>query len=374
MILALLPIWVLCSLFSVVIAEEAVPISQVYARIHPPKGMAEVSVEQHRDSKKIMMISLVVSGVLLFLCCFWIFRLKNSTEKSQQLLDIAKGRALLPILGKLNSLRMGGGKRGNVAVLDYHLLEAATNNFESSCKIAEGDLGCVYKAFLGDNLNAAVKKFDGQGTDVRFQNEVEWLSKLQHGNIITLLGICIHENAKFLVYEMMENGSLETQLHGPSRGSALDWSLRVKIALDVARGVEYLHERCDPAVIHRNLRSSNILLDSNFNAKVSAFGVAGTHVGLQSKNNLKISETSGYLAPEYSPVGKLTDKSDVYAFGIILLELLTGMKPVQNMSPTHHHQSLVTWAMPQLTDRSKLRNILDVVIRDKMDLNHLYQL
>ncbi|KAL2936166.1 hypothetical protein RDABS01_028989 [Bienertia sinuspersici] len=379
MILVLLTILILCSLFSVVTADEIVPISQVYTRIQPPKGMPEVSVEHHKNSKKIVIISLlaasaVLGGVLLFLCCFWVFRwkrLKNSTEKSQQSLDVAKGRPLVPILGKLNSLRMGG-KKGNVAVLDYHFLVSVTNNFEGSNKIADGDLGCVYKACLGENFYAAVKKFDGGVTDIRFQNEVEWLSRIQHQNIISLLGICIHENTKFLVYEMMENGSLESQLHGPSCGSSLSWSVRMKIALDVARGLEYLHERYDPAVIHRNLRSSNILLDSNFNAKISGFGVAGA-VGLQSKNDMKIFETLGYLAPEYSLDGKLTDKSDVYAFGIVLLELLTGRKPVDNKSLIDHHQSLVTWAMPQLTDRSKLSNILDPIIRDKMDLKHLYQ-
>ncbi|KAL2925798.1 hypothetical protein RDABS01_007341 [Bienertia sinuspersici] len=344
MILVLLTILILCSLLSVVTADEIVPISQVYTRIQPPKGMPEVSVEHHKNSKKIVIISLlaasaVLGGVLLFLCCFWVFRwkrLKNSTEKSQQSLDVAKGRPLVPILGKLNSLRMGG-KKGNVAVLDYHFLVSVTNNFEGSNKIADGDLGCVYKACLGENFYAAVKKFDVGVTDIRFQNEVEWLSRIQHQNIISLLGICIHENTKFLVYEMMENGSLESQLHGPSCGSSLSWSVRMKIALDVARGLEYLHERYDPVVIHRNLRSSNILLDSNFNAKIF--------------------ETLGYLAPEYSLDGKLTDKSDVYAFGIVLLELLTGRKP----------------AMPQLADRSKLSNILDPIIRGKMDLKHLYQ-
>lgn len=284
--------------------------------------------------------------------------------------DVVKGSSMVPILGKLNSLRMGG-KKGNVSVLEYHLLEAATNNFEESNKIGEGGRGRVYKACLGENFVAAVKKLDGEGIEKEFQNEVGWLNKIQHQNIVTLIGYCIHEETRFLVYEFMQNGSLESRLHGHSSGSALTWSLRMKIALDVARGLEYLHERCDPGVLHRDLKSSNILLDTNFNAKVSGFSLAVT-VGMQNKNDLKVSETMGYLAPEYLLDGKLTEKSDVYAFGVVLLELLTGKKPVEKTSPAHH-QSIVTWAMPQLTDRSKLPNIVDPVIRDKMDPKHLYQ-
>lgn len=137
------------------------------------------------------------------------------------------------------------------------------------------------------------------------------------------------------------------------------------------RGLKYLHEHCYPAVIHRDLKSSNILLDANFNAKLSDFGLAITD-GSQNKNNIKLSGTLGYVAPEYLLDGKLTDKSDVYAFGVVLLELLLGRKPVEKLTPSQC-QSIVTWAMPQLTDRSKLPNIVDNVIKNTMDPKHLYQ-
>ncbi|KAK9666478.1 hypothetical protein RND81_14G187500 [Saponaria officinalis] len=340
----------------------------------------EVRVENHGSSMRIIVISLiaasaVLTGVLVLLCCLWVLRfkrLKKSTGQMQQefQLDVSKRRSLVPVLSKLNSMRMGG-KKGNVPVLEYNLLVESTNNFEESSKIGEGGLGCVYKACLGENFLAGVKMFNGGVADKEFQNEMCWLSKIQHQNIVTLLGCCIFEDTRFLVYEMLQNGSLESQLHGACSGSALNWSLRMKIALDIARGLEYLHERCDPAVIHRNIKSSNILLDSNFNAKLSGFSLAVT-AAMQNKNDLKISESLGYLAPEYLLDGKLTDKSDVYAFGVVLLELLTGRKPVEKLSLTHH-QSVVTWAMPQFTDRSKLPNIVDPVIRDKMDPKHLYQ-
>ncbi|KAJ6307576.1 hypothetical protein OIU76_017383 [Salix suchowensis] len=138
----------------------------------------------------------------------------------------------------------------------------------------------------------------------------------------------------------------------------------------LTRGLEYLHEHRNPPVVHRDLKSSNILLDSNFNAKLADFGLAVTS-GIQSKN-IEISGTLGYVAPEYLLDGKLTDKSDVYAFGVVLLELLMGRKPVEQVSPDQC-QSLVSWAMPQLTDRSTLPNIVDPVIKDTMDLKHLYQ-
>lgn len=139
----------------------------------------------------------------------------------------------------------------------------------------------------------------------------------------------------------------------------------------LTRGLEYLHEHCNPPVIHRDLKSSNILLDSNFNAKLSDFGLAIIN-GAQSKKNIKLSGTVGYVAPEYLLDGKLTEKSDVYAFGVVLLELLLGRRPVEKLAPSQC-QSIVTWAMPQLTDRSKLPNIVDPVIKDTMDLKHLYQ-
>ncbi|KAL0872808.1 hypothetical protein Bca101_022513 [Brassica carinata] len=264
-------------------------------------------------------------------------------------------------------------KKGSVQSFDYKTLEKATGGFRDSNLVGRGGFGFVYKACLDNHTLAAVKKIENVSQEAKreFQNEVDLLSKIQHPNIISLLGYTSEISSSFIVYELMEKGSLDGLLHGPSRGSALTWHMRMKIALDTARGVEYLHERCRPPVIHRDIKSSNILLDSSFNAKISDFGLAVTN-GMHGKNNIKLSGTLGYVAPEYLLDGKLTDKSDVYAFGVVLLELLLGRRPVEKLSSVQC-QSLVTWAMPQLTDRSKLPKIVDPVIKDTMDHKHLYQ-
>ncbi|KAE8699296.1 putative receptor-like protein kinase [Hibiscus syriacus] len=364
-----------------VLRPEQDPISQFSSQMEAasPAGVAVVRVVHHQDLNKRILIALIVAstllgGLLLFLLCFWICRLKilkNSNGKSNQNQEPTKALSLSPIVDRFNSLWMAG-KKGSVAVIEYRLLEAATNGFLESNVLGEGGRGRVYKASFDEKYLAAVKKLDDVGVDAEreFENEVDWLVKIRHPNIVSLLGYCIHGETRLLVYEMMQNGSLESQLHGPSQGSDLSWHLRMKIAIDVARALEYLHENCNPPVVHRDIKSSNILLDSNFNAKLSDFGLAVT-TGSQNKN-VKLSGTLGYVAPEYLLEGKLTDKSDVYAFGVVLLELLIGKKPLEKMSPTRC-QSLVSWVMPQLTDRLKLPNIVDPVIKDTMDLKHLYQ-
>ncbi|KAL0545400.1 hypothetical protein IC582_015282 [Cucumis melo] len=307
--------------------------------------------------------SALLIAALFSLLWLWIHRQRRNAGKSKRK-DAEKGMGLAPFVT---------GKKGCVSVIDFKVLEKATGNFGESNVLGEGGFARVYKALLDDNLVVAVKKLDCSGlqADTEFENEVNILSRIHHPNIICQLGCSSEGDAKLIVYELMENGSLETQLHGPSRGSALNWHMRMKIALDVARGLEYLHEHCQPAVIHRDLKTSNILLDANFNAKLADFGIAITD-GTQNNNKIKLSGTLGYVAPEYLLHGKLTEKSDVYAFGIVVLELLLGRRPVEKR-PTPQSHSIVTWAMPQLTDRSKLPNIVDPVIRNTMDLKHLYQ-
>ncbi|KAK7320667.1 hypothetical protein VNO77_30356 [Canavalia gladiata] len=375
------PILILSSAYPFVPSPQVPPFSPFSTSMPPSSPGVVMGAEQQQiDSHKKMVIAIAVAStslgaVILCVLCIWIYYTKfpsKSNRKNVQSSDAEKGPASAPFLSKFSSVKMVG-KKGGVPIIDYKQIEKATSNFKESNILGEGGFGCVYKAHLDDNLDVAVKKLhcESQHAEQEFENEVDLLSKIQHPNVISLLGCCSNDDVRIIVYELMQNGSLETQLHGPSHGSALTWHLRMKIALDTARGLKYLHEHCCPPVIHRDLKSSNILLDTNFNAKLSDFGLAIID-GSQNKNNIKLSGTLGYVAPEYLLDGKLTDKSDVYAFGVVLLELLLGRKPVEKLAPAQC-QSIVTWAMPQLTDRSKLPNIVDPVIKNTMDPKHLYQ-
>ncbi|CAL9203501.1 probable receptor-like protein kinase At1g80640 isoform X2 [Musa acuminata AAA Group] len=345
----------------------------------PPAAMQIIVRIQHHHYHKELIVAIILASVAVVAIvsstvCAWIFwQRSRKTLNSEDIesSDAGRGTPFGPILGKFNSSKVS--KKELMSVIDYESLELATNKFSESNILGEGGFSFVYKACFDGEVFAAVKRLSGGGQDCEreFENELDLLRRICHPNIVSLLGYCVHEDARFLVYELMQKGSLEAQLHGPTHGSALTWHMRVKIALDIARGLEYLHEHCNPPVIHRDLKCSNILLDSDFNAKISDFGLAVT-VGNHNKGGIKLSGTVGYVAPEYLLDGKLTEKSDVYAFGVVLLELLMGRKPVEKTAPSQC-QSLVTWAMPQLTDRSRLPNIVDPVIRNKMDLKHLYQ-
>ncbi|WOL19063.1 putative receptor-like protein kinase [Canna indica] len=350
------------------------------ARSPSPAAMLIVVQTRHHHYHKELTIAVVVASVAVlaiilsafFVWFFWRRSRHMLNSKDMESSGAGGGLPFGPILSKLNSFKITS-KKGLLPTVDYESIETATNKFSEGNILGEGGFSHVYKASFHGDVSAAVKKLDGSGQDRdrEFDNEIDLLGKIRHPNIVSLLGYCVRGETRILVYELMQNGSLETQLHGPSHGSALTWYIRMKIALDIARGLEYLHEHCNPPVIHRDIKSSNILLDSDFNAKIADFGLAV--IGRNhNKGGLKLSGTLGYVAPEYILDGKLTEKSDVYAFGVVLLELLMGRKPVEKMTPSQC-QSIVTWAMPQLTDRSKLPNIVDPAIQNTMDLKHLYQ-
>ncbi|KDP33542.1 hypothetical protein JCGZ_07113 [Jatropha curcas] len=357
------------------------PISTSMAAFSPGIQLQLGMKEDHQKMKldrKVAILLIVACGILalivlasLFGCCIYYWKFSQRKKKAR-CSDVEIGVSVTPFFDKFNSLRMVSN-RGSVSLIDYKILEKGTNNFEDDNLLGKGGFGRVYKAILEENKHVAVKKLDCAGEDAQreFENEVDLLSKIHHPNIISLMGYSVHEEMGFIVYELMQNGSLEDLLHGPSRGSSLSWHMRLKVALDIARGLEYLHEFCKPAVIHRDLKSSNILLDSKFNAKLSDFGLAVADSS-QNKNKLKLSGTVGYVAPEYMLDGELTEKSDVYAFGVVLLELLLGRRPVEKLAPAHC-QSIVTWAMPQLTNRASLPNIVDPVIKDTVDEKYLFQ-
>ncbi|EFJ07415.1 hypothetical protein SELMODRAFT_133636 [Selaginella moellendorffii] len=231
----------------------------------------------------------------------------------------------------------------------YEELEAATAGFSRANLLGEGGFGCVYKGFLPGGQVVAVKQLkvgSGQG-EREFRAEVEIISRVHHRHLVSLVGYCIADAQRLLVYDFVPNGTLEHHLHGKGR-PVMDWPTRLKIASGSARGLAYLHEDCHPRIIHRDIKSSNILLDNNFDAQVSDFGLAKLASDTYTHVTTRVMGTFGYLAPEYASTGKLTEKSDVYSFGVVLLELITGRRPVDTTQRVGD-ESLVEWARPYLT-------------------------
>lgn len=240
-------------------------------------------------------------------------------------------------------------------------ISRATNNFDPLRILGEGGFGLVYSGVLEDGTKVAVKvlKRDDQQGGREFLAEVEMLSRLHHRNLVKLIGICVEEH-RCLVYELIPNGSVESHLHGIDKETApLSWGSRMKIALGAARGLAYLHEDSSPRVIHRDFKSSNILLENDFTPKVSDFGLARTALDEENRHiSTRVMGTFGYVAPEYAMTGHLLVKSDVYSYGVVLLELLSGRKPV-DMSQPPGEENLVAWARPLLTSREGLEALVD---------------
>ncbi|KAF5727869.1 serine/threonine-protein kinase BRI1-like 1 [Tripterygium wilfordii] len=242
-----------------------------------------------------------------------------------------------------------------------HLLEA-TNGFNADSLIGSGGFGEVYKARLSDGCVVAIKKLihvTGQG-DREFVAEMETIGKIKHRNLVPLLGYCKVGEERLLVYEYMKWGSLESVLHDRVKGdvSNLDWAARKKIAIGSARGLAFLHHSCIPHIIHRDMKSSNVLLDENFEARVSDFGMArlvnalDTHLSVST-----LAGTPGYVPPEYYQSFRCTTKGDVYSYGVILLELLSGKRPI-DPSEFGDDNNLVGWAK-QLHKENRSNEILD---------------
>ncbi|GLJ08422.1 hypothetical protein SUGI_0088420 [Cryptomeria japonica] len=253
-----------------------------------------------------------------------------------------------------------------------HLLEA-TNGFSADSLIGSGGFGDVYKAQLKDGSVVAIKKLihvSGQG-DREFTAEMETIGKIKHRNLVPLLGYCKVGEERLLVYEYMKWGSLETVLHEKIKGSStLDWAARKKIAIGSARGLAFLHHSCIPLIIHRDMKSSNVLLDENMEARVSDFGMARLMNALDTHLSVStLAGTPGYVPPEYYQSFRCTTKGDVYSYGVILLELLSGKRPIDPVE--FGDNNLVGW-MKQNVKLKKFLDIFDpLLIKDKslqMDL------
>ncbi|KAF8657055.1 hypothetical protein HU200_060392 [Digitaria exilis] len=250
---------------------------------------------------------------------------------------------------------------GNCRFFSYEELYQITNGFSAQNLLGEGGFGSVYKGCIADGKEVAVKKLkEGGGQGEReFHAEVEIISRVHHRHLVSLVGYCISDDQRLLVYDFVPNDTLHHHLHG--RGvPVLEWPARVKIAAGSARGIAYLHEDCHPRIIHRDIKSSNILLDNNFEAQVADFGLARLALDACTHVTTRVMGTFGYLAPEYASSGKLTERSDVFSFGVVLLELITGRKPVDASKPLGD-ESLVEWARPLLTQALESGNVGELV-------------
>ncbi|XP_076892935.1 uncharacterized protein LOC143544819 [Bidens hawaiensis] len=260
--------------------------------------------------------------------------------------------------------------------LAYEELNKATNNFEQASILGEGGFGRVFKGVLSDGTHVAIKRLSsgGQQGDKEFLVEVEMLSRLHHRNLVKLIGYYSNRDnsENLLCYELVPNGSLEAWLHGPlGVNCPLDWDNRMKIALDAARGLAYLHEDSQPSVIHRDFKASNILLENNFHAKVADFGLAKqAPEGRATYLSTRVMGTFGYVAPEYAMTGHLLVKSDVYSYGVVLLELLTGRKPVDMTQPSGQ-ENLVSWSRPILREKDRLEELVDPKLGGKYPIEDL---
>ncbi|CAN6472412.1 unnamed protein product [Victoria cruziana] len=303
---------------------------------------------------------------------------KSSAASTQTLSSVSDGTS---------STKISEGQivhSSNLRVFTFNELRSATRNFRPDTLLGEGGFGCVFKGCIeehgligskpGSGKVVAIKKMSNKGLQGQKEwlAEVNYLGKLHHPNLVKLLGYCFEDDHYLLVYDFMAKGSLENHLfrrvvsHQP-----LQWEIRVKIALGAARGLAFLHNLERP-IIYRDFKSSNILLDSNYNPKLADFGLAkygptGEHTHISTR----VIGTYGYAAPEYIATGHLTAKSDVYSYGVVLLELLSGRRALDKNRPPGE-QNLVEWGRRYMGDKHKVYRIMDNRLEGRYPLKAAY--
>ncbi|KAL1545193.1 putative serine/threonine-protein kinase pbl7 [Salvia divinorum] len=276
----------------------------------------------------------------------------------------------------------GGGKspcneEAKARTFTFANIAAATQNFKEDNFLGEGGFGRVYKGRLLDTGElVAVKQLDRSGCQgIReLVVEVMTLSMADHPNLVNLIGYCAEGDQRLLVYVYMPLGSLEDHLHGPKpKRKKLDWNIRMNIAAGAAQGLEYLHDKMKTPIIYRDLKGSNILLGDGYHPKLSDFGLAKVGpCGDQSHVSTRVMGTYGYCAPDYAMTGQLTFKSDIYSFGVVLLEIITGRKAIDNRK-SGPEANLVSWARPLFKDRKRFHQMADPLLEGEYPVRGLYQ-
>ncbi|KAK8945960.1 Receptor-like serine/threonine-protein kinase ALE2 [Platanthera guangdongensis] len=344
----------------------------------PLSANVSTARNQKTDTRVILLVAL--SAFLLISLCFgavlMILNLKKlglqlATSRSVVVPSMTKASGTLSMMpsnattSTFPSVSIMATYLPTVKIFALAELEKATNGFCFGRILGEGGFGCVYHGILEDESEFAIKMLrrNEQNGDREFIGEVQILSRLHHRNLVKLIGMCVEEDNHGLVYELVRNGSVESHLHGTHRDRGpLKWDARMKIAIGAARALAYLHEDSDPCIIHRDFKASNILLEEDFTPKVSDFGLAREARDRSHHISTQVMGTFGYVAPEYAMTGHLLVKSDVYSYGVVLLELLTGRKPVY-ITPANEPENLVNWARPLLTNADGLHQLIDPSLR-----------
>jgi len=299
----------------------------VFPQPQPPPAIipAGPAQEQRGRKNKLWSIGVAVPLLAILLCCItflWVRRRKKGNVSLQDKagMDRTEENALVWRIEE---------KSSGFTLFDLSQLQRATENFSEGNRLGRGGFGPVYKGQLSDGQEIAVKRLashSGQGF-TEFRNEVELIAKLQHTNLVRLLGCCIEGEEKNLVYEYMPNKSLDFFIFDENQSSSLNWSKRRVIIEGIAQGLLYLHKHSRLRVIHRDLKASNILLDQDMNPKISDFGLARIFGSNDTEGNTKrVVGTYGYMSPEYASKGIYSVKSDVFSFGVLLLEILSGKR------------------------------------------------
>ncbi|XP_075666167.1 G-type lectin S-receptor-like serine/threonine-protein kinase RKS1 [Castanea sativa] len=282
----------------------------------------------------LVLVSIAVSMFpVSFLAYIWLMKKKNKKKKKKGTVKRKVHNQSLHITSTNSSFEgnelKDSGTHRDLLIFDLSCIVAATENFSPTNKLGQGGFGSVYKGLLSNGQQIAVKrlsKSSRQGIE-EFKNEVMLIAKLQHRNLVKLLGCCIQEEEKMLIYEYMPNKSLDSFIFDHTRSSFLNWSKRFEIIIGIARGILYLHQDSRLKIIHRDLKTSNVLLDAEMTPKISDFGMARIFKEGQTQDKTaRVVGTYGYMSPEYAVFGKFSTKSDVFSLGVILLEIVSGKK------------------------------------------------
>ncbi|KAL2482881.1 putative LRR receptor-like serine/threonine-protein kinase [Forsythia ovata] len=316
------------------------------------------------NSRKLAIsLGISLSFVSIFLLAFGILFWRRYKNRKQSILDIT------------NAQEEDVVRLGNLRNFTFKELQYATDNFRSKNILGAGGFGNVYRGKLEDGMLVAVKRLkDVTGTtgELQFRTELELISLAVHRNLLRVIGYCATPSERLLVYPYMSNGSVASRLRGKP---ALDWNTRKRIAIGAARGLLYLHEQCDPKIIHRDVKAANVLLDDYCEAVVGDFGLAKLLDHAESHVTTAVRGTVGHIAPEYLSTGQSSEKTDVFGFGILLLELITGMRALEFGKTVNQKGAMLEW-VKKIHEEKKVELLVDRELGinyDEIDVGEMLQ-